>query len=78
MLLLAAYIFLANFLAAEKYAVGISKKELYSLGGLEARSGLNMAETDIDNLLIFAQKSGMIEAKDVDSIIQDRNFALVE
>jgi len=72
-----AYIFLANFTVAQKYGLNLRKNEL---NAFNAQAGfLNdeyQSDQDMEALLLFAKKSGMIEAKDTDSILQDRDLAL--
>ena len=71
------YIFLANFVVAQKYGFNLRKNELNALNA-QARSLNNeyKSDQDMEVLLLFAQKSGMVEAKDIDSILQDRDVAL--
>ena len=72
-----AYVFLANFTVAQKYGLNLRKNEL---NALNAQTGsLNneyQSDRDMEALLLFAKRSGMVEAKDIDSILQDRDFAL--
>lgn len=72
-----AYIFSANFVVAQKYGLNLRKNEL---NALNAQAGsLNneyQSDQDLEVLLLFAKRSGMVEAKDIESILQDRNFAL--
>ena len=72
-----AYVFLANFVVAQKYGFNLRKNELNALNA-QTRYLNKEHESDqgMEALLLFAQKSGMVEAKEVDSILQDRDFAL--
>ncbi len=76
-LMVFVYIFLANFVVAQKYGFNLRKNELNALNA-QARSLNNeyKSDQDMEVLLLFAQKSGMVEAKDIDSILQDRDVAL--
>lgn len=71
------YIFLANFVVAQKYGLNLRKHEL---NAVNVKTGFLNNEYQSDQnpeaLLVFAKKLGMIEAKEVDSILQDRDFAL--
>ena len=74
-ILIVSYTFLANLLVSQKYTLEVHKKELNTLATMT--NGQNDSETpDLNELLLYAQKSGMIESKDTESIIQDGNLAL--
>ena len=75
-ILVAGYIFLANFVVSQRYALEMHKKEL---NALSAKSSIiaKGGEVDLKELLLYAQKSGMVESKDTNSIIQDRSFAII-
>lgn len=70
-----SYIFLANFFVAQKYQISSGKKQLNSLAA-EAIGKDHDSSLDLNELLLFAHKSGMIESKDADSIMRDGGFAL--
>ncbi|MEK7151484.1 MAG: hypothetical protein AAB784_02095 [Patescibacteria group bacterium] len=71
-----SYVFLANFLVSQKYSLNIKRVEASILhANLPSTANYGTPE-DLGAILLFAQKNGMIEARDVNSIIQDRNFAL--
>jgi hypothetical protein len=72
-----AYIFLANFIVAQKYSLNLRKNELNALNAqTELLNNEYQLDQDLKALLLFTERSGMIEAKDIDSILQDRGFAL--
>lgn len=74
-ILIVGYTFLANLLVSQKYTLEVRKRELNALATMT--KGKNDSEfPDLTELLLYAQKSGMIESKDTESIIQDGNFAL--
>ena len=75
-LLMTAYIFLANLRVAWEYSLNSRKNQLNALNARPLSQNINSANPDLETLLLFARKSGMIEAKDANSILQDRNFAL--
>lgn len=76
-LMVFAYIFLANFIVIQKYGLNLRKNELNALNA-QAGSLNNEYQSDQDTeaLLLFAKKSGMVEAKDIDSILQNQDFAI--
>jgi len=75
-MLAGTYIFLANFAVAQKYSLGFNKNKLNNLIATTVLEERFTNNNDVGSLLIFAQKSGMVEAKDTESILQDRNFAI--
>lgn len=75
-LLAFAYVFLANLNVAQKYSLNMRRSEFNTLNARMVSEDQNLVGTDLESLLSFAQKSGMVEAKDHDSILQDGNFAL--
>lgn len=74
-----AYIFLANFIVAQKYSLNLRKNEFNTLN---AQIGLlnkeYQSDQDTKALLLFTKRTGMVEARDIDSILQDRDFALTQ
>lgn len=72
-----AYIFLANFIVAQKYNLNLRKNEFNTLN---AQIGLlnkeYQSDQDTEALLLFTKRTGMVEARDIDSILQDGDFAL--
>ena len=71
-----AYIFLANFLVTQKYSVELRKKEFRTISSSTANPKPSIKETSMEELLTFARSTGMVEAKDTDSIMQNRGFAV--
>lgn len=71
------YIFLSNLLVSQKYLLGVRKQQFNQIS-----AGLQVANTEISNareiedLLLFAQASGMIEAKDTSFILEEGGVAL--
>ncbi|MBI2062976.1 MAG: hypothetical protein HYT61_01910 [Candidatus Yanofskybacteria bacterium] len=71
------YIFLSNLLVSQRYALGLRWSELNRLNaGLltEEQQGVSY---NMKELLIYGQKSGLIEAKDIDSILENDGFAVL-
>lgn len=75
-LLAVAYVFLANLYVAQKYSLNLRKNELSTLNAQIVFQGQNSADLDREALLLFAHKYNMVEVKDSDSIVQERNFAV--
>ena len=71
-----AFVFMANLRVAREYSLNLHRNKLNVLNAQNVSQDQSSANPDLEALLLFAQKSGMIEAKDVDSILQDGNFAL--
>ena len=67
------YVFLANFLAAQKYSFELRQKEFRALNSGTVASGDR--ELTLEELVSYARSEGMVEAKDVDSILQNSGFA---
>lgn len=73
------YIFLANFLVAQKYSLGVNKNRLHVLNAeLASQQEYSQDGSDTQKLLFFAQGLGMVESKDIESITRDRDFALTQ
>lgn len=75
---LAAYIFLANFLVAQRYSLNLRRGEANALSAPAVSQNKHRADLNLETLMLFAQKSGMIEARDTESILQERSFALTQ
>lgn len=76
---LAGYIFLSNFLVFQRYVLGLRKQQFNQLsvklpGGGATESGVY----NLSDLLLFAQTSGMVEAKDTGVILEESGIALSE
>lgn len=71
-----AYIFLANLQVTWEYSLNSRKNKQNVLNAQTISRNQGFAEPSLEAVLLFAQKSGMVEAKETDSILQDRNFAL--
>ena len=71
-----AFVFMANLRVAREYSLNLNRNKLGALNAQNVSQDQSSANPDLEALLLFAQKSGMIEAKDVASILQDGNFAL--
>ncbi len=70
------YVFLANFLVSQRYVVSARKSQFHQLSLTQPASSLGADDAGIKELLQFAQKSGMVEAKGSDTIIEDLGVAL--
>lgn len=70
------YVFLSNLLVSQKYSLILHKEELNQLN---AKLLMQKHESDygMEGLLIFARKSGLIEAKDSSSILRNDGFAIL-
>lgn len=74
----ALYVFASNFLVAQRYSLDARKTQFNQLNTqLDVEIGYDTAPV-LKGLLIFAQKSGMVEAKDTDSILQKEGFAILD
>jgi hypothetical protein len=76
--MLLSYIFLSNFVTSQKYALNMKKAEFNQLSAVTASDNKNISDKqDLNSLMTFAQKAGMVEAKDSGKImLEDGNFAL--
>lgn len=80
LVVLAGYIFLSNFLVSQRYNLGLRKQQFNQLsaklpaGGTAAESGVY----NLSDLLLFAQASGMVEARDIGVILEENGVALSE
>lgn len=74
--LAAIYIFLANFLVYQKYMSNTLKNRFNQMSAkLSAESVDADTAGDLNALLLFAQKSDMVEAKDASIIWEDTGVA---
>ena len=74
--MLISYVFLINYSISQKYRFDILKRRFEQQQSL---SVTNLAQTDeqtVHQLLSFAHRIGMVEAKDVYALFQDQGFAL--
>lgn len=71
-----AYVFLANLLVSQKYSLDVLKRQYNKQSAsLAAASIQNENDYDIGSLLTHAQKTGMVEAKNTDSVMSDAGVA---
>lgn len=71
------YIFLSNYVLSQKYRLEVLKHRLDQAHALADTVGdPNTTGDSITELTAFAQKSGMVEAKDVYSLFEDSGVAL--
>ena len=71
------YIFASNFLVSKRYILGVRKQQLNQINAtLQAANSELSGKSGMENLLLFAQASGMIEAKDTGFILEETGFAL--
>ena len=76
-LMLLTYIFLSNFVISQKYALNLEKSEFNQLSAAIVSGSKEVSnKQDLSRLMGFAQKFGMIEAKDTGVILEDSSFAL--
>src|SRR3989344_4652595 len=71
-----AFVFMANLRVAWEYSLNLDRNKLSTLNTQSVSQDQSSANPDLEALLLFAQESGMIEAKDVSSILQDGSFAM--
>mgnify|MGYP001570041057 CR=1 FL=1 len=75
--MVAGYVFLSNLLVYQKYILGVRKQQFNQISaGLTAVNSEVNSARGIENLLLFAQTSGMIEAKDISFILEEGGVAL--
>ena len=76
-LFMLGYVFMSNSLTSQKYILDTRKSEFNQISAQAAASGDNGSDGyDLKALTAFAQKSGMVEAKNFGVIWADNNFAL--
>ncbi len=74
---MSGYIFASNFLVSKRYILGIRKQQLNQINAtLQAANSELSGKRGMENLLLFAQTSGMIEAKDTGFILEETGVAL--
>ncbi|MDP2664661.1 MAG: hypothetical protein Q8O97_01695 [bacterium] len=71
-----AYVFISNLLVAQRYALNLRKSELSQLNAKLAAKDQYGGGEDLKALLRFAQNSGLVEAKDTDSILENDGLAI--
>ena len=71
------YIFASNFLVSKRYILGVRKQQLSQVNAaLQAANSELSGKHGMESLLLFAQTSGMIEAKDTGFILEETGVAL--
>lgn len=71
------YIFASNFLVSKKYVLGVRKQQFNQISAaLQAANSELSGNRGMENLLLFAQTSGMVEAKDTGFILEETGVAL--
>lgn len=74
---LSVYIFLSNFLVSQKYALGIHRQSFSQMSaGLPSEASAENTTYDIKDLLLFAQMSGLVEAREISAILEEGGVAL--
>lgn len=73
MLVILAYVIIANMLVSQKYLLNSLKAEF---GNRSTQSANVKPESDIEFLINFAKTSGLVEAKDTAAILMYSTFAL--
>ena len=72
------YVFTSNLMVARRYALNLRKSELSQLNArLATENQYGGRGEDLRALLSFAQNYGLVEAKDIDSILEKDGFALL-
>ncbi len=74
LVMIVGYVSIANFTIAQRYMLDVRKTQFNSISA--ELSSTNAGNTDLKQLLLFANQSGMVEAKDTATIIQNSGFAL--
>jgi len=71
------YIFASNFLVSKRYILGVRKQQFNQISAtLQAANSELSGKRGMEDLLLFAQASGMIEAKDTGFILEETGVAL--
>ena len=71
------YIFASNFLVSKRYILGVRKQQFNQISAaLQAANSELSGKRGMEDLLLFAQASGMIEAKDTGFIVEETGVAL--
>ncbi len=71
------YVIMSTFLVYQRYALGTHKAEFNQLNANLLVEKQNGADSDLKALTLFAKKSGLVEAKDADSILKNDGFAVL-
>ncbi len=72
------YVFLANFLVFQKYNLSLHKGEIDQVNSKLAAMDVNRETQSLSELLNFAQKNGLVEAKDTGAMLDNDGFAFHE
>jgi len=71
------YIFASNLLVSKRYILGVRKQQFNQAStSLQAANSELSGQRGMEDLLLFAQASGMIEAKDTGFIVEETGVAL--
>lgn len=71
------YIFLSNFLVSQRYVLSLRKQQFNQLSAkLPSGGAAESGVYGMSDLLLFAQASGMVEAKDIGVILEESGVAL--
>ena len=74
---MSGYVFASNFLVSKRYILSVRKQQFNQIGAaLQVASSELSGEHGMEDLLLFAQASGMIEAKDTSFILEETGVAL--
>jgi hypothetical protein len=72
-----SYLFLSNLLVSERYSLSLRKQKFNQLSA-ELTSESMQKTNRVDDLLSFVKTSGMVEAKDINTVTEENGFALSE
>lgn len=71
------YVFLSNFLVSQRYALGMRKQQFSQTStALSSETANGSDVSDMKALLLFAQTSGLVEAKDAGIILEENEIVL--
>ena len=70
-----SYLFLSNLLVSERYSLSLRKQKFNQLSA-ELTSESMQKTNRVDDLLSFVKASGMVEAKDINTVTEENGFAL--
>ncbi len=71
------YIFASNFLVSKRYILGVRKQQFNQISAALQTANLELSgKRGMEDLLLFAQASGMTEAKDTGFILEETGVAL--
>ncbi len=68
---------MSNFLVYQRYALSTQKVKFNQLNAKLLTEKQHGDYSDLRGLTLFAQKSGLVEAKDTDSILENDGFAVL-